>query len=319
MRKILSLVLCLMLAVACIPAMAEEAAPVKTGLSFVTNIALGRGGAGTQTNIALCAVTVDDNGVIDACAIDYIQAKVAFDAEGKLTTAKGTEFQSKIELDDAYAMRGASSISAEWDEQANAFAAYCVGKTIEELKAAEVTESNQIVDILSTCTLSANEFMAGVEDAVAKAAHLGAKKGDALKLVQTSNLNTAVDATAEADGQFQVYAHVGAFTLNGDVITSAYIDAVQANGTFTAKGEVTSDLTAPVPTKNEKKEAYGMKGISPIGKEWYEQAAGFCAFITTKTVAEAVQVAANPAETDVVSTCTIKTGDFQKLLEKVAK
>ena len=29
MRKILSLVLCLMLAVACIPAMAEEAAPVE--------------------------------------------------------------------------------------------------------------------------------------------------------------------------------------------------------------------------------------------------------------------------------------------------
>jgi len=318
MRKILSLVLCLMLAVACIPAMAEEAAPVKTGLSFVTTIAAGRNG-GTQTNIALTAVTVDDNGVIDACAIDYIQAAVAFDATGKLTTAKGTEFLSKMELGDGYGMRVASSISAEWNEQADAFAAYCVGKTIDELKAAELNDKNQVVDIVSTCTLAASEFLPGVEDAVAKAAHLGAKKGDALKLVQTSNLNTATDATSEADGQAQVYAHVGAFTVNGDVITSAYIDAVQANSAFNANGEITTDLTAAVPTKNEKKEAYGMKGISPIGKEWYEQAAGFCQFITTKTVAEAIQVATNPAETDIVSTCTIKTGDFLKLLEKLAK
>ena len=318
MRKILALVLCLMLVVSCIPAMAEEAAAVKTGLSFVTTTALGRG-TGTQTNIALCAVTVGDDGIIDACAIDYIQAKVAFDAEGKLTTAKGTEFQSKIELDDAYAMRGSSSIAAEWDEQANAFAAYCVGKTIEQIKAAELNESNQLVDIVSQCTLAASEFLPGVEDAVAKATHLGAKKGDALKLVQVSYLNTAVDATAEADGQLQVYAHAGAFTLNGEVITSAYIDAVQANATFNAKGEVTSGLDTPVPTKNEKKEAYGMKAISPIGKEWYEQAAGFCSFITNQTVADAIQVAANPAETDVVSSCTIGTGDFQKLLEKVAK
>ena len=76
---------------------------------------------------------MDDNGVITACVIDYIQAKVKFDETGKLVTDKASEFQSKNELGDAYGMRKASSITAEWNEQAAAFAAYCVGKTVEEL------------------------------------------------------------------------------------------------------------------------------------------------------------------------------------------
>ena len=106
------------------------------------------------------------------------------------------------------------------------------------------------------------------------------------------------------------------FTLNGDVVTSAYIDAVQANVAFNAEGKITSDLTVAVQTKNELKEGYGMKGISPIGKEWYEQAAAFCAFITGKTLNEAIAIAANPGETDVVASCPIGVEDFLKLIVK---
>ena len=39
MRKIIAMLLCLMMAISCIPAMAEEAEAVKTGLSFVTDVA----------------------------------------------------------------------------------------------------------------------------------------------------------------------------------------------------------------------------------------------------------------------------------------
>ena len=79
---------------------------------------------------------------------------------------------------------------------------------------------------------------------------------------------------------------------------------------------LSSDLTVAVQTKNELKEGYGMKGISPIGKEWYEQAAGFCAFITDKTLNEAIAIARNPAETDVVASCTIGVEDFLMLIVK---
>ena len=317
MKKILSLILilCMMLPVV---ALAEEAAPVKTGLSFTTSLTSSKDGQ-AQANISITAVTVDDNGVITQCVIDVIQGKVAFDATGVVTSDKAAEVQSKQELKDGYGMRRASSISAEWFEQANAFAAYCVGKTAEELQNAALNDKNQVVDIVASCTLTVDEFLPGVLDAVAKAAHCGAKAGDVLKLAQVTSISGSKDATATADGLAQVYTHVGMFTLNGDVITSAYIDAVQANVKFNAQGKVTTDLTAPVLTKNELKEGYGMKGISPIGKEWYEQAAGFCAFITGKTVAEAIVIAGNPAETDVIATCTIGIDDFQKLLVKAAQ
>ena len=314
MRKILSLVLCLMMIISCIPAMADEAA-VKIGLSFVTDLSSSKDGQ-SQANIAIAAVTVDDNGVITQCVIDMIQGKIKFDETGKLTTDKATEFQSKQELGDGYGMRRASSISAEWNEQANAFAAYCVGKTAEELQNITLTEKGQAVDIVTTCTLASSEFLPGVLDAVAKAEHRGAKAGDVLKLTQLSTMSKSKDATETANGQAQVYTHVGVFTLNGDVITSAYIDAVQATVQFDAQGKITSDLTAAVQTKNEIKDGYGMKAISPIGKEWYEQTAAFCTFITGATLNEAIAIAVNPGETDVISSCTIGTEDFLKLIVK---
>ena len=323
MRKMTALLLALMMVLACIPAMAEDVA-VKTGLSFVTDVKSSKDGQ-AQANIALTAVTVDDNGVITACVIDYIQAKIKFDETGKLTTDKATEFLSKNELGDAYGMRVASSIAKEWNEQAAAFAAYCVGKTIEEVKAMAVTEDGKPADadLAAGCTLAVGEFLPGVEDAVNNAAHMGAKKGDVLKLVQVSNMSKSKDATAEADGQAQVYAHVGAVTLNGETITSCYIDAVQATVKFNAQGKITSDVTAAVESKNTIKEGYGMKAISSISKEWYEQAAGFCTYVTGKTVAEVAGIAVKeggyPTDADLTATTTIGIADFQALIEKAAK
>ncbi len=317
MKKLISLLLILCMALP-FGVLAEEATPVKTGLSFITTLTSSKDGQ-SQADLALVAVLVDDNGVIVACEIDFVQGKIKFDETGVITTDMATEFQSKQELGDGYGMRKASSISAEWNEQADAFAAYCVGKTVGELVAMPLTESQQPADIVSSCTLKAAEFLPGVIDAVGKATHMGAQKGDTLKLVQYSTMSKSKNATETADGQTQVYAHVAAISLNGEVITSCYIDAVQANVKFNAQGKITSDLTAPVKTKNEIKEGYGMKDISPIGKEWYEQTAAFCAFITGKTLPEAIAIATTPAEYDVISSCTISTGDFVKLLEKAAK
>ena len=314
MKKFLSLLMALCMVLS-FTAVAEEAAAVKTGLSFTTDLSKSKDGQ-SQANIAITAVMVDENGVITQCVIDVIQGKISFDATGKLTTDKATVFQSKQELGDGYNMRGASSINAEWNEQANAFAAYCVGKTAEQLQGITLNEQGQAVDVIASCTLTADEFLPGVLDAIAKAEYRGAKAGDVLKLAQYSTASNSKNATESADGQTQVYTHVGMFTLNGDVITSAYIDAVQASVKFNAQGQITSDLTAAVLTKNELKEGYGMKNISPIGKEWYEQAAGFCAFITGKTLNEAIAIAVNPGETDVVASCTIGTNGFLQLIVK---
>ena len=131
-----------------------------------------------------------------------------------------------------------------------------------------------------------------------------------------SKVNTATNATADANGATQAYGTFGVFTVNNGVITSAYYDAVQSNVAVNAKGEIVTDLTAPVLTKNALLDGYGMRKASPIGKEWFEQAAGFCTFITGKTLNEAIAIAVNPGETDVVTSCTIGTDGFLQLIVK---
>ena len=323
MRKILALVLCLMMALSC-TAMAEEAAAVKTGVSIATSMSAAKNG-GVQVTINFTAVTVDDNGVIDAVVIDSLQATVGVDAAGQLTTDPATQFQSKNELGDGYGMRKASSIQKEWNEQVAAFAAYCTGKTIDEVKAMPVTESGAPADadLAAGCTMGAYNFLPGIEAAVANAQHLGAKKGDVLKLVQVTNASGSKSATAEAAGKTQVYATISALTLNGETITSCYIDAVQANAAFDATGAITSDLTAAVQTKNQLGDGYGMRKASAIGAEWNEQAAGFAAYITGRTLSEASGIAVNeggyPTDADLMATTTMGIGSFLKLLEKAAQ
>ena len=320
MRKLISLLLAAIMLLGCVSAIAEDAAPVKTGFGMITTITK------SQVNIAYAAVTVDDAGVITSCDMDYIQAKYVIDATGKITTDKATQFQSKYELDDAYGMRIASPIGKEWDEQADHFVAYCIGKTIDEIKGVALTEAGKAADadLAAGCTMTVTEYLAVVEKAVNNAAHLGAKKGDVVKVAQVSGFDkSTADASATAAGKIQINAHVGAVTLNGDVITSCIIDAVQAKIAFDATGKITSDMTAPVASKTELQDGYNMRMASPIGKEWFEQSAGFSAYVTGKTLAEVAGIALNesgkPTDADLTATTTITITDFLAVVEQAGK
>ncbi len=302
---------------------------VKTGLSMVTSVskskdASAEGDGQAQANVALVAVTVGEDGVITSCVIDAIQAKIDFDAAGKLTTDPATEFASKNELGTGYGMNKASSIGKEWNEQAASMAEYAVGKTVEELQGVAVNEEGQATDadLAASVTLSITGFVDGIESAVKNATHMGAQKGDKLALTSATNMSKSKDAAADADGLAQAYATVAAVTLNGDTVTSCYIDAVQANVNFDATGKITTDLTATQPSKNELGEAYGMKKASSIGKEWNEQAAAFCAYVTGKTVSEVTGIAVDdhesPTDADLAASVTIGIGEFQSLIAKAA-
>ena len=302
---------------------------VKTGLSVITSVleskdASAEGDGAAQANISLVAVTVGDDGVIDDCVIDMVQSKISFDTAGRLTTDPATTFASKNELGDAYGMKKGSSIGKEWYEQAAAMAEYAVGKTVEELKSIAVNEkgSPADADLASSVTLSIGGFLTGIEDAVNNAQHLGAKAGDELKLTSTTDMSKSKDASAEGDGLAQAYAIISAVTFDGDTITSCSIDAALANVNFSAAGVITTDLAAAQPTKNELGDSYGMKKASSIGKEWYEQAAAFGAYVTGKTADEVTAIAVDertsPTETDLTGSVTIGIGDFQALIEKAA-
>ncbi len=305
------------------------AVPVKTGLAVLPNIsgskdASAEGDGTAQTEILLVAVTVDDDGVIDSCVIDMVQAKIGFNASGALTTDLSTTFPSKNELGDDYGMKKASSIGKEWNEQAAALADYAVGKRVDELKGMAVGEDGKAADadLSASVTLYIGSFVDGIEAAAGNASHMGASKGDRLSLASETSMSKSKDVS-DQDGLAQSYATIAAVTFHGDTISSCYIDAVQANVNFDAAGKITTDLTAVPQTKNELGDDYGMKKASSIGKEWNEQAAAFCAYVTGKTAAEvkglAVDESGKAADADLSASVTVGIGEFQTLIEKAAR
>lgn len=303
---------------------------VKTGLSFTASLGSSKDATAeeaglAQSDITLVAVTVDDAGVIDRCVIDMVQAKINFDQTGKLTTPLDTTFPTKNELGDAYGMRVASSVGKEWNEQLAALAQYAEGKTVDELKTMAVGEDGKAgdADLAASCTLYIGGFVSAIADAAANATHRGAQKGDELYVAAITDMSSSKDANLEEaeQGLAQAYATVAAVTTNAGTVTSCYIDAMQANVNFGPNGAITTDLSAAPQTKNQLGDAYGMRVASSIGKEWYEQAEGFSAYVTGKSLSDvsgiAVTESGAPADADLASSVTLGIGAFQALLAKV--
>ena len=298
---------------------------VKTGLSVMASIsgesATAEANGLAQTDISLVAVTVNDNGVIESCAIDAVQGKVAFDQTGALAGETG-EILSKNELGDNYGMRVASPIGKEWNEQAAHIAAYAVGKTVEELKTNAIDEAGMVkdADLASGATIYMGSFIWAIEAAVNNATHLGAQSGDQLVLTAISSSNGSSAATAEAEGSASVTSNIIAMTTNGNVITSCIIDAVQSKAGFGVDGALVGEVGGDVLSKAQLGADYGLKAYSGVGKEWDEQTLAFCEYVTGKTVEEATGIALTettaPADADLAASVSIAVGDFVSLVEK---
>ena len=303
---------------------------VKTGLAVITTVAESKSASAeaegeAKYDVTIAAVNVDDNGVITACYIDSIGASVKFGADGIITSDPAAAVLTKNELGDSYGMKAYGGATYEWYEQAAALANFAVGKTLEELKAGAVNESGKAADadLATTATIYLGGYVSAIEKAVANAQHLGAQAGDTLKVAALASLTDSKSADAENAGNAQLNVDVTAITMNGDVITSCAIDAVQAKVAFDATGAITSDVSAPVQTKNELGEAYGMKAWAGAKYEWNEQAANFAAYVTGKTAAEvqgiAIDEGTKPTDADLSASVTIAIGGFQALIAKAAQ
>lgn len=117
------------------------------------------------------ASTFAEDGVITSSLIDASQTNINFDATGKITTDLAAALQSKNELGDAYGMKSASSIGKEWNEQADAFSKYVVGKTSEEVSGIAVDADGHATDadVTASVTVGIAEFQTVVAKAFATA------------------------------------------------------------------------------------------------------------------------------------------------------
>ena len=299
---------------------------LKTGLAIIANAAESENAVKAKYDVTIAAVTLDANGVIADCVIDSIGTEVTFDATGAVTSDLTAAIPTKTELGDDYGMVAWGGAVAEWYQQADALAQFAIGKTVEELKSGAIDETGKAPagsDLATTATIYLGGYVAAIEAAAANAQNLGAQAGDELKLAVISDVADSKSADAENAGLAQLYTSVAALTMNGDVITSCLLDAVQAKVEFDATGTITTDLTAPIQTKNQLGENYGMVAWGGAIAEWNEQAASFAAYITGKTPADVAGIAVNektaPTDADLATSVTIKIGTFMDLIAKAAQ
>ena len=310
------------------PVVPSEGA-LKTGLSVSVNIAdstsaTADAAGAAKYDVTLAAVTVDDKGVIVSCVIDSIPATVNFDATGAITSDVNANVLTKNELGESYGMVAWGGAIAEWDKQVAAVAKYAEGKTVEQLKNGDIDmttgKAKDGTDLSSSATIYLAGYVYAIEAAVKNAKHLGAQAGDELVLATLNNTKSSTAATAEKAGNAQLDADITVLTRKDGMITSCYIDSVQAKIAFDATGTITTDLSAGVKTKNELGEGYGMKAWGGAIAEWNEQAASFAAYVTGKTAAEvagiAVTESTKPADADLSASVTIAIGGFQALIAK---
>jgi hypothetical protein len=88
-----------------------------------------------QIETTVFAAAVDAQGKVLAAASDCVQVKFTFDAAGVSTYDATKAAQSKRELGANYGMVAYGNAAKEWFEQADAFNALCVGKTVAEIVA----------------------------------------------------------------------------------------------------------------------------------------------------------------------------------------
>lgn len=311
---------------------AEEAGAItKLGLGLVTSIGkskdLAEGAATAQVDTVMVAAGFDADGKIVSVTIDTAQDKVGFDGEMKLTSDTAVAGKTKKELGADYGMVGASEIKKEWFEQIEAFEAWMIGKTIDEVTGMEVYEKDEnhkrvpdVEDLKSSVTID----VGGYVDALQKAFDNAVAVEGAEKVGLGAGVSTAKSKSAEADktAVAQVDTTVVATALKADgTVAGTVIDVAQTKVEFDADGVVTSDKAAAVKSKVELGEDYGMRAASGIKKEWFEQALDLSAWMVGKTADEVtgMEIAEGiPADEDLTSTVTIKVEGYLAAFEEAA-
>lgn len=286
----------------------DEVATAKTGYAIVSEIKedeYNKSETALEINSVCAAVLVDAEGKLIDVKIDEAQTKP------DLTKDNGdvADLRTKLQKQGDYGMKetsaGIGNIQGggEWFEQIAAFEAWAKGKTADEVKAG-VGEDGYAsdADLRAGCTIYANSFANVVAAAMANATDCGAKATDTLKLsMATQKYYESNETNLQYDTDYAIV------TVDAEgKVTSCLIDASQAKCSI-ADGKFTVEKGA-YKSKKELQGDYNMKGASPIGKEWFEQAAAFEAWCIGKTADEIKACVGDdmkPSDADLKAGCTI--------------
>ncbi len=297
-------------------------------LGMGVSVSDGSSEGNAQVDATAAVVITDASGKIVACYIDVAQNKMDVTAG---TATMGQEYQTKQEKKENYGMKGVSEIGKEWYEQANFFADFVVGKSASDVSGIETQESGghniaTDADILAGCTMD----ITAMTEAVVKACNddqaktFKASTTPVLGFAAETEDSSSKDPSAEEAGLAAMYTTFGATAVVDGKVAAAIVDTIQPKISFGSAGEITEFNFGG--TKRELKEGYGMKGVSDIEKEWYEQADFFTNYVVGKTSAEIGAIATEESnghqvatDADILAGCTMDISGYISVLTKSIK
>ncbi len=127
---------------------------------------------GYTVETTTCAVVIGDDNVIKSIRFDMTQSKLGFTAKGEVLNEANSVIASKVELKENYGMVAyAKAPAGEWYTQAAAFESFCVGKTVDEVLAFELSEDGKLVDadMKTSCSIIVSSFLQSLKLAAANA------------------------------------------------------------------------------------------------------------------------------------------------------
>lgn len=284
-----------------------------------------------QIDLTTAFAAFNKKGEVVDVRFDVVQIKfVANEAKDGLTlTNKNVDASysvtSKLELGLGYNMKGASAIEKEVDEQIEAFADWCVGKTVEEVIAGTPGAGHGEAvneELATSVTITVDAFEAALKNAYETRTETtykiskDAKAGIAMQSGLAYNYNKPTkEVSVAVAGVMAKEGVTEAVELDEIVVPVAIADdrtlTVDTSSKY-AKNGITS--------KKDLGDAYAMKPASPIEKEWDEQCEAIETAATGKTVEEIKAFEAGKGElAEATMTITNYVAAIAKATEYAAK
>lgn len=268
-----------------------------------------------QVNTTIATVVLDADGKIVTVNIDTAQNAVVYENDAVVIPA---ETPTKKEKKDAYNMKGASGIGKEWYEQIEALETYLVGKTLDEVKGLELDADGVVTDadLKASVTVDVDGYLEAVTKAMENAVEV---KGEVAKVGATS-FTVIQDQPADGGGRVTFNTNYGHVVLDADgKVLQSFVDVAQNRVNYK---DGAFEQNAVTESKKVLKEGYNMKGVSGIGKEWFEQAQALENYFVGKTIDEINGIATNddsvPTVEDLTSSVTIKIKDYREIMTRAA-
>ena len=259
-----------------------------------------------QLDVTTAFAAFDEEGKIYDVRFDVVQVKfTANEAKDGLTlTNKNVDADysvtSKLELGLGYNMLGSSAIGKECDEQIEAFANWCAGKTVEEVIAGTPGAGHGEAvneELATSVTITVDAFEAALQNAFATktaatyeltgAAGVAMVSGLAYNYGKpTKEIDVTVAGAIAKDGKIEA-------ALFDSIITPV---AIAEDGTLALDTASKYVKDGKVVSKKILGDDYAMRPASPIGAEWDEQALVIETAVVGKTAEQVTALVAGEGE-----------------------